>query len=114
MQPQRRDVYGTVLDSSLVALCAAYAHWLDGHKDMEPDQTWLEVAAGVALCLAQAELSHRWAGLPYRLAVWRAFFLGAAPIVVGELNQAWRAEKKRKGWKPPQPRKRPDYSGLTQ
>lgn len=115
MQPRNKDVYGTLLDSALIGLCSAYAHWLDGHKDMEPDQTWAEVALGVALCLGQAELSHRWAGTPYRLAVWRSFFLGGAPIVVGELNQAWRAERKRRGWVGPVPQtKRPAYRDLNQ
>lgn len=117
MQPQRRDVYGTItgllLDSALVGVCCVYGHVLEAYKDPEPDMTWLEVAAGVGLCLGQAELSHRWAGTPYRVAVWRAFFLGAPPIVVGELKQAVAAYHKRKNRKLPDPN-RPRYRDLVQ
>lgn len=113
MQPQRRDVIGTLLDASLVSLCCAYAHWLEAHKEYEPFHTWMEVAAGVGLCLGQAEAQHRLARTPYRLAVWRAFFLGAAPIVVGEIKQHWEAEREEKNHVPPIP-PAPRYRDLTQ
>jgi hypothetical protein len=85
------------LDTTLIAATCLYAAWLDEHKDLEPDHTWLEVVGGVALCLAQADCQARWGHPDYRRAVWRAFALGGTPIIVSELLQ-WRrrvAERRR-------------------
>lgn len=82
----------TALDATLVATCCAYAAWLDTHKDLEPDHTWAEVTAGVALCLGHAAARHRLDRGDYEATVWRSFALGAAPIIVGELRQ-WLARR---------------------
>ena|ERR1044071_778362 len=82
------------IDIGLVLLSSAYARWLERHKRAEPDWTWLEVVAGTALCLAAAGLRSRMCGGDWRdheRSVWRAFALGGAPIVVGEIDQALRA-----------------------
>ena len=39
------------LDVALVAGMTRYADWLEEHKQLEPDWTWIEVALGTAACL---------------------------------------------------------------
>lgn len=85
-----------VADTILVVLTSAYARWLDENKILEPDGTWLEVAIGVAICLAHAAISGRldrgtWRS--YELAVWRSFAVGSMPIIVGEIDQARRRRR---------------------
>jgi hypothetical protein len=78
----------TALDAALVGTCCAYAYWLDKNKGLEPDHTWLEVTAGVALCLAHATLRGRNATkAEYEAHVLRSFALGGVPVVAGELRQ---------------------------
>jgi hypothetical protein len=88
----------TLIDASLVLTTCAYAEWLGNHKRLEPDFTWVEVAAGTALCLMTAAVRSRiqdgdWR--TYERNVWRAFLLGGAPIIAGELSQWLRRRAER-------------------
>lgn len=91
-------MYKIALDIALVAATSMYAQWLAEHKEPEPDLVWLEVVAGTALCLAHAGVRSRIKGSDWRsheIETWRSFALGGAPIIVGELAQAWRRRQKR-------------------
>lgn len=86
------------IDIGLVLTTTAYSFWLEDHKHQEPDWTWLEVVAGVAVVLTAAGLRSRlqssatWRD--HERNVWRAFALGGLPIICGEVSQAlrgWRA-----------------------
>lgn len=84
-----RHFWDTLLDTALVGGCCVYAYWLDEHKGLEPDHTWLEVTAGVGFCLLHAALRGR--GLDkaaYQAQLWRSFALGGTPVILGELRQA--------------------------
>jgi hypothetical protein len=84
----------TALDIALVGGCEAYAVWLDEHKGLEPDHTWLEVTAGVAACLLHAALRGRYTDKAgYQATLWRSFALGGTVIIAGELRQ-WRERRK--------------------
>lgn len=85
-----------IADTILVMLTSAYARWLDEHKILEPDGTWIEVAIGVGICLAHAACLGRidrgtWRS--YELHVWRSFAVGSMPIIVGEIDQARRRRR---------------------
>lgn len=88
-----------LVDATLVASTCVYAHWLAENKDLEPDHTWLEVSVGVAMCLSAAGAHGRLAPADWRAyerAVWRAFLLGGAPIIVGEVAQWLRRRQERR------------------
>lgn len=75
-------------DAILVATTSAYARWLDSHKGLEPDFTWLEVAIGVALCLIHAAVRTRLdQSARHEEHTIRAFAIGSAPIITGEIAQ---------------------------
>lgn len=81
------------VDIGLMLTTCAYAWWLDRHKEHEPDWTWVEVAVGVTICLVAAGLRSRALGGDWKAHernVWRAFVLGGAPIIAGEVSQALR------------------------
>lgn len=78
------------LDVALVAGMTRYADWLEEHKGLEPDWTWVEVAIGTAACLLHATALGMSRGGDWRdqqMRVVRSFTLGAVPIVLGELRQ---------------------------
>jgi hypothetical protein len=80
-----------LIDIGLVGLTTLGALWLDSHKRAEPDWTWVEVCIGTAVCLAAAGLRSRVRGGTWRdheREVWRAFLLGGAPVIAGEISQA--------------------------
>lgn len=84
----------SAIDIGLVLLMSGYAWWLDGHKSAEPDWTWVEVAVGTGACLIAAGMRSRVTGGDWKAherATWRAFLLGGAPIIAGEISQAIRA-----------------------
>jgi hypothetical protein len=96
----RRDE--DTIDIALVLIMSGYAWWLDGHKRAEPDWTWLEVAVGTAICLVAAGLRSRTVGGDWQAherATWRAFLLGGAPIIAGEISQALRAWAERDAYR---------------
>lgn len=89
-------LFDTILDSCEISISCAYAAWLYRHKHLEPDMTWLEVAAGTAYTLAFAYARgayHRddWRGQANRTI--REFFISAPPIIVGELIQKLEARR---------------------
>ena len=78
------------LDVALVAGMTRYADWLEEHKQLEPDWTWIEVALGTAACLLHSAAhgaTQRGDWRDQQLRVVRSFALGAVPIVLGELRQ---------------------------
>lgn len=78
------------IDAALVTSCCAYAAWLEEHKKLEPDWTWVEVGIGTVLCLTAAHLHSRQHGGDWQSGerrVWHAFSIGAPPIIIGELRQ---------------------------
>jgi hypothetical protein len=85
----------SAIDIGLVLAMSAYAWWLDGHKSAEPDWTWVEVAVGTGACLlaagmrTRANASATWQS--HEGNTWRAFLLGGAPVIAGEISQAIRA-----------------------
>lgn len=84
------QVAETAIDAALISASAAYALWLAHEKRHEPDWTWVSVVAGAALCLGAAGAQSRIAGggwQDHERRVWRAFVLGGAPIIVGEIAQ---------------------------
>ena len=77
-------------DIALVAIASSWAHWLAAHKDFEPDWTWVQVVAGVTLCLSHARLNGWWYGGDWReqeRRIFRAFLLAGTPIIAGEIAQ---------------------------
>lgn len=109
-----QDLTSIALDAALVTATSAFAAWLDDddNKRHEPDKTWLEVVFGVGLCLTYASARSRLTGLAHERAVWRAFALGGAPVIVGEVAQ-WRERlKQRPRWEALDAE--PDYEGLLQ
>lgn len=94
-----RPIASIVIDAALVTATSTFAAWLDTNKDLEPDFTWAEVAAGTALCLTAAGLQSRLVGGDWRAherEVWRAFALGGPPVVVGEVRQWLRRRGERR------------------
>jgi hypothetical protein len=92
------------VDIALVLIMSGYAWWLDSHKQAEPDWTWVEVAVGSAVCLIAAGLRSRFVGGDWRAHerhTWRAFLLGGAPIIAGEISQAIRGWSQRDAYKRP-------------
>jgi hypothetical protein len=90
-----RNLLDIGLDAALIGATIEYAEWLAEHKALEPDWTWLEVAAGTTLCLAHATAGGLLYGGGWRdqqLRVIRSFAFGATPVVLGELRQ-WRARQ---------------------
>jgi hypothetical protein len=97
-----RSIVSIAIDAALVTATSAYAAWLDTNKDLEPDFTWAEVAAGTTLCLVAAGLQSRVQASDWRAherEVWRAFALGGAPVVVGELRQWLRRREERRRYR---------------
>jgi hypothetical protein len=89
-------LFDTILDSAEISLSCAYAVWLYRHKGLEPDMTWLEVAAGVAYTLAFAYARGAYHGGDWRAQAnrtFREFCISAPPIVVGKLIQKWEARR---------------------
>lgn len=93
-----RQVAILATDALLIATTSAYARWLDRHKELEPDWTWLEVVLGNVLCLAHAAVCARLdPDTAHEGHTVRAFVLGGIPIIVGEVAQ-WahrRGERRR-------------------
>ena len=95
-----RDIAEIGIDVALIAGTTRYADWLEEHKGLEPDWTWVEVAIGTAACLLHATALGMSRGGDWRdqqLRVARSFALGAVPIVLGEMRQyrARQAERRR-------------------
>jgi len=91
----------TAVDAALVSAASAYASWLWDHKKHEPDWVWTGVVAGTALCLGAAGVQGRIAGgdwQDHERRVWRAFMLGGAPIIVGEIAQWLTQRAKRRDY----------------
>lgn len=94
-----RDLTAILLDGALVTASCAYAYWLDGHKEAEPDYTWVEVGLGVAYTLAHAVAQGALHGGDWKAQAWRtarSFILSSPPIIAGELHQAYRNAQQRK------------------
>lgn len=93
------------VDLVLVISTSLYAWWLSNHRRQEPDWTWLEVVAGTSICLLAAALRYRLSGRrdwqSYEHYIWRAFALGGAPIIAGEVSQALRDWQARDSYQPP-------------
>lgn len=87
------------IDFALMVVTTGFAVWLDHHKEHEPDWTWVEVAAGSAVCLVAAYFRTRAGGggdwKVHNRNVWRAFILGGLPIIAGEVSQALRRRDER-------------------
>jgi len=95
-------------DAALVGATSLFAHWLDEHKDLEPDHTYAEVIVGVSLCLMHALATGQARGQGWRpwrhsLNHLRSFALGGAPIIVGELWQWRKRLAARARYTPPSP-----------
>ena len=78
------------IDVALTASTTHYAEWLDAHKELEPDWTWVEVAIGVAICMLHATAHgaiRRGDWRTQQARVVRSLVLGAVPVVVGEMRQ---------------------------
>lgn len=89
------------INIGLVLLSSAYAGWLDTNKSAEPDHTWAEVVFGVGYTLAGAHLHNRVTRGDWRSAerhIIEAFCYSGAPIIAGELWQAWERRQERKAF----------------
>lgn len=92
----------SAIDIGLVLVMSGYAWWLDGHKSAEPDWTWVEVAVGTGACLIAAGMRTRATGgtwQSHEANTWRAFLLGGAPVIAGEISQAIRAWSQRDAYR---------------
>lgn len=95
-----RDFLTIALDATLISASCAGSYWLDEHKELEPDHTWLEVCIGVGASLLHATLTGALHGGDWKAQSWRvvrSFALSGTPIICGELRQAYerRAETER-------------------